>query len=129
VILSPAITRYMREELGVPVDRDYVSLTLDVNFRWNWFEPTDDRALYHNPLRNVAAAMAERPTLRLMVAGGLYDLATPVAAAHYAIRHSDIPLERVRFLVLPAGHSPFEEPDNRARFAEAVRAFATADGR
>ncbi|WP_165357523.1 S10 family peptidase [Sphingosinicella sp. CPCC 101087] len=126
VIHSAAITRYMREELGVPVDRDYVSLTLDVNFRWNWFEATDDRTLYHNPLRNIAAAMAERPALRLMVAGGLYDLATPVAAAHHAIRHSGIPPERVRFLVLPAGHSPFEEPPNRARFAEAVRAFVTA---
>lgn len=123
VIRSPAITRYMREELGVPVDREYVSLTLDVNFNWNWFEPTEDRRLYHNPLGHVARLMTEKPDLRMMVVGGIYDLATPTLAARHAIRHSGITLDRVRFLALPAGHSPFEEPANRARFADAVRGF------
>lgn len=123
VIRSPAITRYMREELRVPVDRDYVSLTLDVNFRWNWFETVDDRRSYYNPLTYVAAMMGKRRSMELMTAGGLYDLATPVASARYAIRHTDIPLDRVRSLTLPAGHSPFEEPENRARFATEVREF------
>ncbi len=123
VIRSEAITRYMRDELGVNPGRDYVSLTLDVNFNWNWFEPVEDRRAYHNPLGHVAAAMEARPDLRLMVAGGIYDLATPVASAHHAIRHSGIALDRVRFLALPAGHSPFEDPDNRRRFADEVRDF------
>ena len=126
VIRSPAITRYMAEELGVNPGRDYVSLTLDVNFRWNWLEPAEDRVRLYNPLRNVAEAMAARPDLRLMIAGGLYDLAVPVASARYAVRHADIPLDRVRFLALPAGHSPFEEPPTRNRFAEAVRGFIGA---
>lgn len=126
VIRSAAITSYMRDELSVPVDRDYVSLTLDVNFNWNWFEPTDDRALYHHPLRHVAAAMAARPDLRLMVAGGLYDLAVPVASAQNAIRHAGIPLDRVTFLELPAGHSPFDDATNRHRFASQVREFVRA---
>lgn len=123
VIHSPAITRYMREELRLPIERDYVSLTLDVNFNWNWFEQAEDRRLYHNPLGHVARAMEEDPDLNLMVVGGLYDLATPVPAARHAIRHSGIEMGRVKFLTLPSGHSPFEESANRARFAAAVREF------
>ena len=127
VILAPAITRYMADELGVRPGRDYVSLTLDVNFRWNWLEPAEDRVRLYNPLRNVSDAMANRPGLRLMVAGGLYDLAVPVAGARYAVRHAGLPLERVHFLALPAGHSPFDEAPVRNRFANEVRAFvATA---
>jgi carboxypeptidase C (cathepsin A) len=126
VIRAPAITRYMHDELGVPVDRDYVSLTLDVNFRWNWFEPTGDRRLYYNPLANIAAAMAARPGLRLMVVGGRYDLAVPAAGVRYAVGHAGIPLDRVRFLVLDSGHSPFEEPANRHLFAARLRAFLGA---
>ena len=126
VILAPAITRYLREEVGVPLTRDYVSLTLDVNFRWNWFEPTGDRRRYYNPLANIARVMAARPGLELMVVGGLYDLAVPVAGARHAVAHAGIPLERTRFLTLPAGHSPFEEPANRARFAAALRDLVNA---
>ena len=64
----------------------------------------------------------------MMVVGGIYDLATPTADARHAVRQSAIPLERTRFLTLPAGHSPFEEPENRARFAAAVRAFVAGAG-
>lgn len=123
VIRSAPITAYMRDELLVPVDRDYVSLTLDVNFRWNWAEPVRDRTAYYNPLRNVAALMAERPAVRMMVVGGLYDLATPVTAARYAVRHGAIPSERVDFLILPAGHSPFDTAETRGRFAAGLRGF------
>lgn len=129
VIRSPAITRYMADELGVNPGRDYVSLTLDVNFRWNWLEPTDNRVLLYNPLGNIAAAMAARPSLRLMVVGGLYDLAVPVAGARYAVRHAAIPLDRVRLLALPAGHSPFDTAETRNRFATEVRDFLRGDAR
>ena len=129
VIRSAAITRYMAEELGVNPGRDYVSLTLDVNFNWNWFEATDNRTLLYNPLRNIAAAMTASPSLRLMVAGGIFDLAVPPASARYAVRHANIPLDRVRFLALNAGHSPFEEPASRHAFAEEVRAFVRSTSR
>jgi len=122
-IRSPLITEYMRDELGLPVDRDYVSLTLDVNFSWNWFAETDDLALYYNPVDNIAALMARNPRSALMVVGGLYDLAAPLAAARYAIRHSDIPLSRVEFSLLPAGHNVFRDEGARHRFADRMRAF------
>jgi hypothetical protein len=61
-----------------------------------------------------------------MVAGGLFDLAVPPASARYAVRHAGIPLDRTTFLALPSGHSPFDEPPIRNRFATAVRAFIAA---
>jgi carboxypeptidase C (cathepsin A) len=129
VIRSPAITHYMADELNVRPGRDYVSLSIDVNFSWDWAEQTDNRILYFNPLPNIAAAMAHHPDLRLMVVGGLYDLVVPIAGARYAIRHAKIPLDRVRFLAIPAGHSAFEAPEVRAKFVGPIREFVRAGAR
>ena len=128
VIRSPAITRYMADELNVRPGRDYVSLSIDVNFSWNWSELTDNRILYFNPLPNIASAMASNPAVRLMVVGGLYDLVVPIAGPRYAVRHAKIPLDRVRFLAVPAGHSAFEPPETRAKFTAPIRDFIRAAG-
>jgi hypothetical protein len=119
----------MREELGVEAGRPYVSLTLDVNFHWDWQAVDGDRRLHFNPLPHVARAMNERPELGMMVAGGLYDLATPFAAQRFALAHSGIPLERVRFVTLPAGHSPYEAAEERERLGREVRALIAAASR
>jgi hypothetical protein len=73
--------------------------------------------------------MARNPSLRLMVVGGLYDLVVPIAGPRYAVRHARIPLDRVRFLAIPAGHSPFEAPEIRAKFVAPIRDFIRAAGR
>ncbi|MFD2781796.1 hypothetical protein ACFS32_12595 [Novosphingobium pokkalii] len=36
MIVSAALGDYLRRELGVQTARDYVALTLDVNFQWRW---------------------------------------------------------------------------------------------
>jgi carboxypeptidase C (cathepsin A) len=129
VIISEPIGRYMREHVGLDPGRPYVSLTLDVNFRWDWQAVSGDRRLHFNPLPNVARVMLERPQLGMMIAGGLYDLATPAAAQRHAVAHSGIPLERVRFVTLPAGHSPYEGAAERAQLGEALRAFIEQESR
>jgi carboxypeptidase C (cathepsin A) len=128
VIRSPAITRYMHDELQVPIERDYVALSLDVNFSWRWSDGGEagDEALSDFPLRSVAKLMQARPKLRMMVVGGLYDLAVPVLEVRYTIDHSPVPLDRVRFLVLDAGHSSYDTPASRSAFAAAMREFVSA---
>jgi carboxypeptidase C (cathepsin A) len=128
VIRSPAITRYMHDALHVPIERDYVALSLDVNFSWRWTDGdgAGDEALSQFPLRSVAKLMRIRPKLRIMVVGGLYDLAVPVLEVRYTIDHSQVPLDRVRFLVLDAGHSSYDTPEARSAFAGAMREFVRA---
>lgn len=118
VITSPTITKYLRDELKVPLDRDYVSLTLDVNFSWDWRAGTFGPDGAPNPAPNLAALMTAQPQSRLLVVGGLYDLTCTVLGVRYAITHAGIPLERVTWARLESGHSPFEGKEGAGRMRE-----------
>src|SRR6185437_8862711 len=124
VISSPGITSYMNRELNVPIHREYVALSLDVNFSWgnNDKEARDDPSI-RRPLVSVARLMKVKPALRAMVAGGLFDLTVPILQARYAVRHSSVPLDRVQFLTLAAGHSSYDTAATRAELADALRKF------
>lgn len=126
VIRSAPIAEYLRQDIGVRTNRDYFSLTLDVNFNWDW--RGDNRyPATRDATPNIAALMQARPDVSLLLLGGYYDLATPVLGPWYAITHSGIPLERVNRVTLPAGHSPFEGDANRQHVSEIVRRFLRSE--
>jgi carboxypeptidase C (cathepsin A) len=123
---NTVVSKYFRETLGVRTERAYVPLNLQVNSRWDWFARPRP-PFYWNATPGLAAALRDRPTMRVMLVGGLYDLATPVLAARYAIEHAGVPVERVTTLALPGGHSFYEDEDNRTSFNDAVRAFVAGE--
>jgi carboxypeptidase C (cathepsin A) len=128
VIKSDAIKSYMEHELGVNTKRDYLSLTLDVNFRWDWRQEAvgpDGKGpiFYINATPNIAAIMKKQPKLRLLLVGGYYDLAVPLLAPRYALEHAGVPLERVEMEGFRAGHSPFDGDQNLKQGSEIVRKF------
>jgi carboxypeptidase C (cathepsin A) len=95
---------YVRGELGYETDMDYGIL---VGVRWNY-----DRAKsnYLNVAGDLRTAMAENPKLRVYVAAGYYDLATPYHAAEYTINHSIThphARKRVTFGYFESGHMVF----------------------
>jgi carboxypeptidase C (cathepsin A) len=111
VIVSKPIGDYFRTELKVPTTRDYYSLTLDVNFSWNWQRAEPLPGAGWNVAGNIAKLMQAKPASRLMLVGGYYDLTVPLAGPRYEITHSAIPLDRVTMAALPTGHSPFDGKD------------------
>jgi carboxypeptidase C (cathepsin A) len=122
VIKSAPIKAYLEKELGVRTQRDYLSLSLDVNFRWNWQGPAWPPQFYVNPTANVTKLLQQKPQAHVLLLGGYYDLAVPVLAPRYAIAHSGISPERVQITSFVAGHSPFEG-ENLPRFNDVVREF------
>jgi len=80
---TAALNRYVREELGYETDLPYEILTGRVR-PWSW-----DRAenRYLNVAPDLRDAMTRNPDLRLFVANGYYDLATPFFAAEHVVRH------------------------------------------
>ncbi|WP_049974488.1 hypothetical protein, partial [Azospirillum sp. B4] len=105
VITSSVATDYFKRELGVPVDRDYVSLTLDVNFAFSYQSGKRENAFYLNAAPDVAPVMKAQPKIRLLLAGGYYDLAVPLLSARYAIDRAGIPLDRVTVAAFDAGQA------------------------
>ena len=121
VIKSAPIKAYMEHELGVHTARDYLSLTLDVNFRWNWRGAGDGPRFYVNPTPNIAAAMVRQPRMKVLLVGGYYDLAVPLLAPRYALTHAGIPMDRVDMRALVAPHSAFQ--DDLAKGSALVHSF------
>jgi carboxypeptidase C (cathepsin A) len=132
VIKSELIKNYMRNELNVQTERDYLSLSLDVNFRFKWSElgePQDSHqqhSFYINPTPNIATVMKKRPKLRVLLVGGYYDLAVPLLAPRYALEHAGVPLDRVSMIALAAGHSVFNDEPLQKTGSELVRQFVKA---
>jgi carboxypeptidase C (cathepsin A) len=113
----------MRQALKVPTSRDYLALTLDVNFRWNWTSRSDSPQFYVNATPNVAALLAKRQNARVLLMGGLFDLAVPAAGPRYALLHAGLPTDRLTMKTFVAGHSPFDSDESRAQVSAAVHEF------
>jgi carboxypeptidase C (cathepsin A) len=123
VIKSPLITGYLRDELKVPVSEDYVSLSLELNFKWNWADTNKNNRFALNTAPDLTRIMKARPELKMMVVGGYYDLATPVWEARYTLEHASLPLERVSFNTYATGHSVYNPDDDLKSRADQIRAF------
>jgi carboxypeptidase C (cathepsin A) len=74
---------YMRTELGYKSDQSYQILTDKVQ-PWN-YEKFQNR--YVNVAGMLREAMTQNPNLRVMIANGYYDLATPFFATEYTVSH------------------------------------------
>ncbi|MBB4087581.1 S10 family serine carboxypeptidase-like protein [Sphingomonas carotinifaciens] len=112
VILSDGITRYMHGELAVPGRRPYVSLTLDVNFQWDWSASVADPAS-RDLAGNIARTMRAKPRLKTMLIGGFYDMAVPVLGPRRQLEQAGAPMQRVHSAMLWTGHSVFDSAAER----------------
>ena len=121
---------YLRNEIGVKTDLDYVSLTLDVNFAWDWnsaYHKLEDKLHNLNPTPNLAKLMKEKPAARLLLLSGYYDLATPVLYQRYALTHAGVPLDRTRMIAFAAGHTVYDD-DTRQQVSKALHDFIEGQG-
>jgi carboxypeptidase C (cathepsin A) len=80
---TAVFNNYVRGELNYDTDVPYEILTSKVQ-PWN-FGQYQNR--YVNVAEGLRRAMTENPNLRVMVANGYYDLATPFFATEYTMNH------------------------------------------
>ncbi|HEX9065024.1 MAG TPA: peptidase S10 [Streptosporangiaceae bacterium] len=120
---AAALNHYVRAELEYSSDLPYEVLTDRVH-PWSYKE-FEGQHLY--VLDKLAAAMRVNPHLRVHVACGYYDAATPHFAAETDIAHLGIPAElraNIDFAYYESGHMMYmHEPsrlDQSARLAEFV---------
>ena len=126
VMKSPSARQYFTNEVGVMADIDYVALSLDLNFAWDWRSTSrdfDDNVQALNAAPNLVAFMRSRPAARLFVAASYYDLATPALATRYTLTHTAVAPERTIFKTYAAGHAPYDDDASRHIVAEDLRTF------
>jgi carboxypeptidase C (cathepsin A) len=122
---TAAFNHYVRAELGYANDLPYEILTSKVR-PWSYKE-FENAAVTVVP--RLASAMRANPDLKVHVACGYHDGATPYFAAEHVLAHLPIP-ERLRDNIsveyYPAGHMMYVHEPSRLRQSADLAAFIRA---
>jgi carboxypeptidase C (cathepsin A) len=100
---AAAVNDYLRRELGYKEDKVYERISDRVS-PWS-FGDYENR--YVNMAEVLRQAMTRNPRLRVLIASGYYDFATPYFDAVYTVDHLGLPAElrgNVRITHYEAGH-------------------------
>lgn len=115
-------------ELGVRVERPYLPLTSTVD-SWNWLlqDEAPSGGGYVNVIPYLGRAMRHNKELRVLVASGYYDFATPFFGAENALSQDGVVHDRINYTYYEVGHMIFLHDPSRVRFLMDVRQFVQAD--
>ncbi|MBI1778740.1 MAG: peptidase S10 [Proteobacteria bacterium] len=131
---TSAVNDYLTRGLEIAIDKPYVSFNMEALKKWDWYGTKDDKAPrwpgYVNLAPELGRLQREIPALRVLMANGLYDLATPFFAVENTIAGSGIDRERVAMAYYEAGHMMYvHEPSLKQLHADFRRLLAPASKR
>ncbi len=117
---TTALNQYFRTELGYENDTEYHILrSLD----WAWGDARDG---YTDTSGHLREAMAKNPWMRVYIASGYYDLATPYYATLYTLNHMGLDADaHSRFTLeeFPVGHMVYVEKGALKKLQDDVAKF------
>ncbi|GJM21430.1 MAG: peptidase S10 [Planctomycetota bacterium] len=118
---TAGLNAYLRGELGYENDLPYEILTGRVH-PWNY----GNGNRYVDTADRLRSAMSKNPSLKVFVANGYYDLATPYFATEYTISHMALPAalrDNVSMAYYEAGHMMYIHEPSAAKLAADLSAF------
>jgi carboxypeptidase C (cathepsin A) len=119
---TAAINSWARGALGFVTDREYQSIS-GIGRDWDWRIGGRDSNAYLNVAPYLGQALRQNSGMRIFVAQGYYDFATPFFAAEYALSRTGIPQDRVQFHYYDAGHMMYVRDEDRAKLSHDIRQF------
>ena len=123
---TATFNQYVRADLGYKTDVRYNILGSERIGRWEW----DTGGMgYPETVSLLRDAMAKNPHLKVWIAAGYYDLATPYPVAAYTGDHLHLdPKMRVnlRLTTYEAGHMMYLDPASLAKLKQDAVAFVAA---
>ena len=130
---TAAINDYMRKELKYGENQTYKPGAYeDADFSWDLRHqapggpPANQQESGTNVMPDLAFTMKSNPKMKVMLAGGYYDLATPFFEGMYEMHHLPIPQAlqaNIIYHYYPSGHMVYVNEDVLKRFHTDVAAF------
>ncbi|HXM56474.1 MAG TPA: peptidase S10, partial [Candidatus Dormibacteraeota bacterium] len=123
---TATVNAYARGELRFESDLPYEVLNSEKVRPWNWGDAADNQFL--DVASGLREAMSWDRELRVLLASGYYDMATPFAAAEWTLDHMGLDPSlagNVRRTRYEAGHMMYVHPPSRAVLASELRALVT----
>lgn len=120
---AAALNHYLRAELDYPNDLPYEVLSMNVNEAWSYKEFENAHVTVTDKL---AATMRANPHLKVHVAFGYLDGATPYYASEHVLAHLNIPAElrdNISTAYYEAGHMMYVHEPSRIQQSQDLAAF------
>ena len=124
-VYAAAMNDYARSDLRFEADVPY-EVIKPLYMTWGWNDFANRYASVGETLRK---AMSMNPKMRVLVASGYYDFATPHFGADYSITHLGLAPElrgNIAVSYYEAGHMMYAHKPSLAKLAEELRRFVTA---
>jgi carboxypeptidase C (cathepsin A) len=106
----------------------------NIFMKWDWSHRQPDLQGFKLPFPDtsvdLAFAMRQNPSMRVLVQQGYYDLATPHLATEYFIDHLDIPEElrnNIEYATYEAGHMMYIHEPSMVKFKDDLARFIRGD--
>jgi carboxypeptidase C (cathepsin A) len=118
---TAALNNYVRTELGYKSDLEYYILGGGIG-RWDWGTGNS----YADTSEALRSAFAKNPFMKLFVASGYFDLATPYFAADYTLSHMSLYPDlrgNIKTGVYEAGHMMYIDKQSLAKLKKDVADF------
>ena len=120
-----AVNDYLGRELRIEADRPYIAFNREALNKWDWHGPKKDDQPRWPGYPNVAPRLGEllrqNPHLRVWIANGLFDMATPFYAVETTVAGNGIDTSRVRMTYYDAGHMMYLNPPSFERMTADLR--------
>jgi carboxypeptidase C (cathepsin A) len=139
---TAALNQYMRTDLKYGADQTYKpGAYTDPDFTWDLRHqapgggpPANQQEGGTNVMPDLAFTMKSNPKMKVMLAGGYYDLATPFYEGMYEMHHLPIPQKlqaNISFHYYQSGHMVYVNENVLKQFHTDVAAFirGTEDGK
>jgi len=126
-LIAPVMTSlnaYVRDELGYKSDLRYELMNQDVLGAWDWAEAGLGDLPGVGP--RLRSGLALNPNLKVLVAHGYFDLATPYFASKYVIERLELDeaaFPNLQLRVYPGGHMFYIRADARERLYRDTKAL------
>ena len=102
--------------------------------KWDWSHAQPDLPGFKLPFPNtgidLAYAMKQNPSMRVLVQQGYYDLATPHLATEYFVDHMDLPDElraKIEIAYYEAGHMMYTHEPSMVKYKEDLARFVRGE--
>ncbi len=118
---TAAFNSYVRSELGYKTDAEYYVLGGGIT-HWDW----DVEQGYPDTSAALREAFVKNPYMKLFVASGYFDLATPYYATQYTLNHMDMGAQqhqRISLGYYDAGHMMYIRTESLDRLKQDVAGF------
>ncbi len=122
-VYSACLNDYVRRELNFHSDLPYEILSFKILPRWKYDEFQNN---FVNVAETLRGAMMKNPHLKLFVANGLYDMATPFYATEYTVNHLGLRNgveKNVTMGYYAAGHMMYTHKPSLAELSADLRKF------